>query len=142
MTKQMTVSETLNRAADLIEERGWIAGEGWEHEQGGPLCLEGGILAAIGGSFMRGDHYRCPAYRAVTEYLKHRTNKAPFLWNDLLASDRVAAAIQRGECFPENLPEVRAEAAEWAKAEVISVLRAAALIEAAKETDVRVVSPC
>jgi hypothetical protein len=125
----MKTSEVLYKAADLIEERGWTEGVGWRHEDGGPLCLEGGILAAIGGSFDKGDHYGCPAYEAVRAYL----GGPPFMWNDDLANRRVSAAIAAGECRMENLTEVRAEAKEWAKNEVIATLRAAAVIEAAKE---------
>lgn len=42
-------SAILNKAADLIEERGWVGtnGEGWEVD-GAPLCIEGAISAAMG----------------------------------------------------------------------------------------------
>jgi hypothetical protein len=131
----MNTSEVLNRAADLIEERGWASGEGWEHEKGGSLCLEGGILAAIGGSFFRGDHYVCPAYVAVREYLSDKSDRSPFIWNDNLAHDRVLAAIARGETCSRSLSEVRAEANQWAKSRVIEVLRACAVIEASRERE-------
>jgi hypothetical protein len=137
---EIPTSEVLNRAADLIEERGWTSGEGWEHEKGGPLCLEGGILAAIGGSFLAGDHYLCPAYQAVKSYLRDRTDKAPFMWNDYLSHERVLAAISRGETLVRDLDDVRAEADEWAKAQVIEVLRACAVIEASREREAAEVS--
>jgi hypothetical protein len=107
------------------------------HEEGGPLCLEGGILAAIGGSFLHGDHYTCPAYRAVSAYLRDRTDRTPWSWNDHLAHQRVLAAIQRGEY---DLEVVRPEAEAWAKSQVIEVLRACALIEASREREPALVS--
>jgi hypothetical protein len=62
------VSDTLNKAADLIEERGWETGQG----------LEGGIMAAIGMRFPNNEGestderhfvglFTCPAYIAVSE---------------------------------------------------------------------------
>lgn len=109
-------SEVLYRAADLIEERGWQkGGDGWVGGASDPLCLEGGIQAAAGIS----DNFlvdRCPAYRAVFDYLgaeactlryKEYTSRIRlYVWND--ASARTAD-------------------------EVIATLRAAAVIEAAKE---------
>ncbi len=130
-------SVVLNRAADLIEERGWTKGEGWHHENGGPLCLEGGILAAIGGSVEQGDHYICPAYKAVRDYLSTRTTSLPFIWNDNLAHDYVNAAIDAHDYSAGgfDLVAARAAAHEYAKTEVIATLRAAALIEDAKEAE-------
>lgn len=99
----MKTSETLNRAADMIEERGWAQREGWANE-GGPLCLEGGIEAATSITTRR-DFIACPAYRAVADYLNYG-EKPLYWWND-----------QRGRT----------------KEEVIEALRGAALVEAAKE---------
>ena len=119
-----TVSETLYRAADLIESRGWTKGGGGDAEpedfdpwgKGGdsPVCLEGAIFAAAGG-----DEWwqvsmvvnACPAGQAVRDYLGMDSYSGPssarlYRFND-----------QRGRTA----------------AEVIEVLRAAALIEAAKE---------
>lgn len=106
-----TTSETLNRAADLIEERGWTFGEGWPiyNRDTSSLCLEGGIMAAQGMAAETHDYekavIRCPAYLAV---LSHLDSGFPYLfqWND--RKGRTAA-------------------------EVIEVLRACALIEAARE---------
>ena len=104
----MKTSEVLNRAADLIEERGWTQGEGWpdaEDDVTG-LCLEGGIMAAAGFGFNDYTKFvRCPAYLAVENYLAHET-RFPFTWND--RDGRTAA-------------------------EVIEVLRACAVIEQARE---------
>lgn len=125
----MNTSDVLYRAADLIEERGWKRGEGWviEGREGAALCLEGGIMAAQGLSFPRiadggiaetSDVWRtlwsCPSYVAVAEYLDSdltpdatsgRPTDPLFWWND-------------GQKSVET---------------VIATLRAAAVIEAAKE---------
>lgn len=114
----MNTSEVLNRAADLIELRGWMHGQGWnEGEDGRPLCLEGAIMAALGvtvdpfdeESFITLSEFElCPAYRAVQGYLG--TDVQLYRWNDaFIGSTRRTAA------------------------EVIEVLRAAAVIEQAKE---------
>jgi hypothetical protein len=110
----MNTSEVLNRAADLIEERGWTqGGSGWGIG-GQALCLEGGILAALGYRWEASDWSfeefpECPAYTAVADYLDYRSEL--YQWND--EGNRTAD-------------------------EVIEALRAAAVIEAAKETaDVR-----
>lgn len=114
-------SEVLNKAADLIEQYGWrgLAQEG--DEDGGawggigkPMCLEGGILAALGvrtdegrypdEGFPRSDFQACPSYRAVQQYLGGLADV--WVWNDV----------------PHRTKE-----------EVIEVLRACAVIEEAKE---------
>lgn len=111
----MNTSDVLNRAADLIEERRWEKGDGWPSEsrerRGAPLCLEGGIAAAMGLVFPENvagpayDGFRtCPAYAAVRSYLGWE--ETLWRWND--KSARTAA-------------------------EVIETLRACAVIEAAKE---------
>lgn len=110
----MRTSEVLNKAADLIEEHGWIKGQGWPGEpyHTGKLCLEGGLLAAMGMVYQdiaddeRHDEFRaCPAYQAVREYTGH-DGSSLWTWNDGRQS-----AI-----------------------EVIEVLRGAALVEAARES--------
>ena len=105
----LTVSETLNRAADLIEERDWVQGDGWVGAtEGTRLCLEGGIMAASGFGYHDYSRFiKCPAYLAVGRYLEHET-PYPFIWND--RENRTTS-------------------------EVIEVLRACALIEAAKEQE-------
>lgn len=111
----MNTSEILNRAADLIEEKGWAQAGGWYGEEkyggsaGGKLCLEGGIQAAMNlpmGGKNDMIFHTCPAFQSVREYLRHTMFYAPFAWNDR--------------------PERTAE-------EVIEVLRACALIEASRE---------
>lgn len=114
----MRTSEVLNRAADMIEQYGWttisdvdpIDGNPWGGN-GQPMCLEGGILAAMGlepnprgllGS-VEGELLSCPAYKAMQEYLGE---ERLYRYND--AEGRT-------------------------KQEVIEVLRAAAVVEQAKE---------
>lgn len=78
----MRTSEVLNKAADLIEQHGWInvANAHDSNPWGGggkPMCIEGGILAALGievtGGSITSDEDReltnCSAYKAVQEYL-------------------------------------------------------------------------
>ncbi len=107
----MHTSEVLNRAADLIEERGWSSCSGWpgEEEYGGPsdghLCLEGGIMAALGMTF-KDRRTSGPAMNAVREHLAIPAGHALFCWNDL----------------PDRTQH-----------EVIAALRGAAVIEAARE---------
>lgn len=108
----MNTSEVLNRAADLIQERGWTAGPiGWGVGESS-LCIEGALSAASVVSWH--DDVRtfraCPAVRAVQGYLG--TEDALWQWND--------AWDGRGDF-------VRTQS------EVIEVLRAAAVIEAARE---------
>lgn len=112
----MLTSDVLNRAADLIEERGWAKGAaGWGRSgENAPLCLEGGIAAALGLSLGDSDadaEFRtCPAYVAVSTYLDmtyaYDFNDAPY---------RTAS-------------------------EVIEVLRACAVIEASREREMAEVS--
>lgn len=121
-------SELLNRAADEIEKYGWTTGiEGWykDDRYGSGLCIEGGILAAMGTDFNHVDmeEFRtCPAYRAVADYLgvKHERGEDLFEWNDsaLSYSGRGAESMEH----------------------VIEVLRGAALVEAAKEQAVETVN--
>lgn len=105
----MQTSEVLNTAADLIESRGWVQGtSGWDKGAGG-LCLEGGILAAMGLDRANvadfGVWIDCPARHAVRSYLD---DPAPYDWND--EPGRTAS-------------------------EVVEVLRACAVIEASRERE-------
>lgn len=116
----------LDRAADLIEERGWTTGnKGWT-DTDGPRCLEGAIATAAGLTLLGAEYSpgvqlfsavalsACPASMVVRDYLGEDAIKSAFTegasglwcWND--ARGRTAT-------------------------EVIAVLRAAALIERAKE---------
>lgn len=109
---ELKTSEVLDLAADMIEKYGWVQGiEGWDKGYGAGLCLEGGIVAALGRSLgsspnritMR-EMWACPAYKAVQGYLGVRPPL--WWWNDDLSRT---------------------------KEEVIEVLRAAAAVERAKE---------
>jgi hypothetical protein len=108
---EMKTSEVLDLAADLIEERGWVQGTGWEGS--GALCLEGGIAAAAGtqrwsnGMVNTVALHQCPAYIAVAEHLNR--DAVLWQWND--AEGRTAE-------------------------EVITVLRAASAVASAKEASV------
>ena len=118
----MQTSEVLNRAADLIEQRGWTQATGWPMvgADDAPLCLEGGVAAALGiefpqvkkakavdlGTGLYDDLLTCPSFLAVKRYLG--VGAFLFRWND--ETDRTAN-------------------------EVIEVLRATALVEAARETE-------
>jgi hypothetical protein len=125
----MLTSEVLNKAADLIEERGWRPGGGWRGTaEKGALCLEGGIQAAMGVEV--GPGYRCPAYDAVAAYID---SAALWIWNDRLPypwpinPDADPAAGRR---YPGGS---RKAALLLAGERVVATLRATALIEAAKE---------
>lgn len=117
----MNASEVLNKAADLVETRGWtVDAKGWpgyvgstEDAATSPVCIEGAIIAALGLDASVEDVISgvdlCPAGLAVREYLNIGQHGYMFMWND--TPGRTAA-------------------------EVIEVLRAAAVIEAAKESAV------
>lgn len=138
----MSVSETLNVAADLIQLRGWKAGGGWAFDDRGPLCLEGAIAAAMGdglldygfGNCSIGPNL-CPAGMAVRDYLNLGDYVNPsevrpagdnhlYTWNDR----------QKWDCDLETAVPVRTAT------EVVEVLRATALVESARERETAAVS--
>jgi hypothetical protein len=112
----MNTSEVLNQAADVLQVRGWCqapAEGGWfpDPEATTPVCLEGAIRIAAG------TVRKQEVTAVVRDYLTSRHPESinpfsghviPFAWND--EDGRTAA-------------------------EVIEVLRACALIEAAREQD-------
>ena len=113
-------SELLNRAADEIQKYGWTTGEdGWFRDKNAGLCLEGGILAAMGlniGQMDLFEFWACPAYNAVADYLgleQRAGNREVWRWND-------GAIVS---------PHAGVATAE----KVIEVLRGAAMVEEAKE---------
>lgn len=118
--QKIPTSEILNKAADYIETEGWLSGAcGMEADTPG-LCIEGAIGAAIGAStFGFGERQvyaydeveECPAALAVSVHLETSGNL--YDWND--AKGRTAE-------------------------EVIEVLRATAVIEAARESELAQVS--
>lgn len=121
----MRTSEILDKAADLIEERGWATGgDSWYFgDDEAPLCIEGGMMAAMGLVFGSTDGesatdtlYACPAYNAVKDYLGLGEESALYQWNDSWEA--------KYEGGTENLRT---------KEEIIETLRTVAVIEAAKE---------
>lgn len=113
----MLTSEVLDLAADLIEQRGWAKGTGWNEtgeREGAPLCLEGGIQAAMGlhtqpyaddpSEQWLADMKACPAYQAVKDYLNHPGTL--YVWNDALGrtKDEVIAVL-RGAAAVERVNE-------------------------------------
>lgn len=118
----METSEVLYAAADLIEERGWGTGS-WVTS--GPLCLEGAIAAARGITNPdRSLENRCPAYYAVRGYL----NETPFTWNDRLKHTLAREYIEAGDLVTWG-----ARAQAEGQVQVVAVLRAAALLQEARE---------
>lgn len=120
---ELKTSEVLDLAADVVEQRGWTTGTWNNTREGAPVCIEGGIAAAIGLGFNLGEvgdaeyqaFRQCPAYVAVSEYL----------------------GIEEGFLYSWNDDVLRADENEivhaHSQAEVIEVLRAAAAVERAKE---------
>ena len=120
-----TIPEVLNAAADHTERRGWTAGaSGWNYDGNAPVCLEGALQAASG---LIGHHNAlaedweddCPAYRAVQEYLD--TAEPLWKWND-------AGVVASADGSYVRIPDRTA-------ADVVAVLRAAALTVAAREAE-------
>lgn len=116
----MNTSDILNKAADLIEEHG--LGHGCQSMLGeNGLCLMGAIHAASFGEYS--DDYgaaaNCPAGRAVYNYLSLPSEDvdAGWIWND------AKWGYETGTGWRVDRPE-----------EVIEVLRATAVIEAARES--------
>lgn len=73
--------EVLLRAAELIEERGWIAGSAGMHDNNGPFCLLGAIgFAAYG----KGDM----GYIYGHKFLRISDPEAAWGWNDRLDINR------------------------------------------------------
>ncbi len=74
---EATVQWVLNRAADLIEERGWCQGEG--ESATGALCLYSAINQAEPGIFLR-----ALADREVRRRVRKRVDipTGPIKWND------------------------------------------------------------
>ncbi|MGZ6788348.1 MAG: DUF6197 family protein [Mycobacteriaceae bacterium] len=123
----METYEVLNKAADLIGEHGWRRGFGWN--EGGALCLEGGIMAALGIRFGEvkeglpfGGLWTRPAYRAVADYLGRDVTitSSPSVFGNL----RVSAPLE--PLWKWNDTNGRTAS------EVIEVLRACAVIEQAR----------
>lgn len=112
----MRTSTVLDFAADVIERRGWAGKkEAEEHDdpnsydpwglEGGPVCIEGAIIAVLGrGEFQTTYSVtKCDAYKAVHQYLDLFPGSRLFNWNDrpertqeeVVAALRGAAAVER-----------------------------------------------
>jgi hypothetical protein len=122
VSEQHKTSEVLDLAADVIEQRGWCTGTWNNTREDAPVCIEGGIAAALGleidlgGSdeATYGSFITCPAYTAVQNYLG--LNDFLYGWNDEVShSDSETLVYARS------------------KEQVVEVLRAAAAVERAKE---------
>lgn len=125
----MRVSETLNLAADLIEQRGWKQGpSGWDGGGSGELCVEGAIGAAIGieSMFSSKKINACPAGAAVREYLGSEVEKL-WSWNDGVGVG--PHGVEMARAVPRTAEEV------------VDVLRRCALIESVKEANASQVIP-
>jgi len=127
---EMKTSEVLDLAADVIEQRGWTIGTWNNTMENAPVCIEGGIAAALGITIDLGGtpddgvytcFTTCPAYVAVQDYLG--VNALLYSWNDDLT------AVARWEDGAIVEPPQYAHT----QAEVIETLRAAAAVERAKE---------
>lgn len=119
----MNTSDILNKAADLIEQRGWRRSEWGLDSDTAPLCVEGAICAAMGlTNHGEIDRQSCPAYVAVKTHLGARCR------NDVVPDAADAEVWAWNDTVAESA------------AEVIEVLRATALIEAARETEAAAVS--
>lgn len=117
----MNTSEVLNKMADLIEERSWTCGAGWDPAPDGPLCIEGALQTVLGVSRFKARGHA--AYIAMQRHVE--SDAGLWIWNDHRPF---------GFCR-DDLPDngwLGGEGQE--RAYVVEALRAAAVIEAAKET--------
>lgn len=128
----MRTSEVLHTAADLIERHGWTTGS-WANAPGMPLCAEGAIAAAMGVTSTNGrdviDATSCPATSAVRKHV----GQWPSIWNDGLRHE-IFRSLGSSE-FASDYATRDAEALRLGKQKVIEVLRATALIEASRESE-------
>lgn len=120
----MRTSEVLNLTADILERDGWMQDDGWwPAYEGAPVCLEGGMVAALGfGPGARPVLRQCEAYAAVKSYLDLDNLGLPCLCGDKTCTVDIPQELYVWNDMPGRT-----------QAEVIGVLRATALIEAAKE---------
>ena len=125
------VAETLHRAADLIEQRGWqhgppVDGSAWDWggEGSASLCLEGAIFAALDRPryWASNEINACPAGRAVRDHLADRfVGDNLWTWNDdpqRTASEvievlRATAAVEQAKHDTELPPIQRFEDGSW-----------------------------
>lgn len=138
----MNVASILNKAADLIEERGWIKGaEGWGFARGSRLCIEGAIAEAMG---LDGD----PTWGHCTHVQAVNTSPPGMALREFLGDalwsvrEGYNEATRKSMENHNHMPMLY----EWndkfhrTEPEVIEALRATAIIAAAREVPVRVVT--
>lgn len=114
MNDVVKISDTIDKAADEIERRGWVMGAGWDWwtNPTSRVCLEGAIAAAKGIVYEQGTRLSerinlCPTGQAIREFLslpeyeQDFHNYPLYSWNDRHGRDmgRVVATLR--------------EAAEW-----------------------------
>lgn len=140
----MLTSEVLDLTADLIEKEGWTLGSGWMYEGETPsgLCLEGGLMAALG--------MKLPAPPPITdERVTMKMLEIHPVWMDLqskqdalfevLASCPAYRAvydyleIKSGDYMTDRLYSWNDALSDDSQDRVIEVLRAAAVVERTKE---------
>lgn len=121
-------SHQLMKAAHLIQEKGWDEGiHGWDEHVTPGLCIEGALAAAAGIDWRTcniTEFMTCPAYRAVQEFLVER--------EQLPVTRMLATNVHGGTEDTDELWAWNDNAAEdqW---DVINTLKAAAIVELAKE---------
>ena len=109
----MNTADILDKAADLIEQRGWAQGYFVDHRGG--LCARGAIYAACGMEPDPDPHVRIVEWPGW--------NPADPAWDALCQLDTAV----------DDFAEMWNDAPERTKEEVVSALRAAA--QAARESD-------
>jgi hypothetical protein len=121
--EMMRVSEILNRGADLIEDLGWGKGiYGWHAESGGPVCIEGALLAVLGLNFWdsirdeslpggidtaAGFVRSCPVGQAITTFIQTNINPSfeeeLFIFNDNSYEAEVIAVLRGAAMIAEDV---------------------------------------
>lgn len=120
----MNTSEVLDRAADEIERRGWSQGTGWfpRSDESTPVCAEGALRLACGfggGVGLDGAWFDLASKRAACDALSaYLTDRFPECINQVT-----------GAVIPFSWNDARSRT----QAEVIEVLRAAAMVERTRE---------
>lgn len=129
---ELKTSEVLYLAADEIDRRGWRQGPGWNYSgmEHVALCLEGGIMAALGMTspssgmtiYLLDVLCQCSAYRAVADLLglnaplharRPKVGEQPlWKWNDQYGrtKEQVTEAL-RAAAFAESKKEQMLEVA-------------------------------
>lgn len=125
MRIQVKTSEVLDRAADLIEERGW---GNVLYKSGGSLCVQHALAEALGvPSVAYHTVNYLPAGNALREYLGlPRWTRADWI---------AAASTGEGTLWQWNDEWDAKRGPARTAAEVIATLRAAAVIAEARESE-------